>query len=64
MVPILAAWDGASGLAAAAVAGMVAVVLGYRWARVMGNEELDLLARAPVPGASRLAAVLDARSAR
>jgi O-antigen/teichoic acid export membrane protein len=64
MVPILAALDGVAGLVVAAGVGIPAVVFGYRWARVMGDDELDLLARVPVPGAARLAAVLNARATR
>ena len=61
MVPILAGVGGAVGLLIASAAGVVAVVLGYRWARVLGSEELALLTALPVPGAARMAAVLDAR---
>ncbi len=61
MVPILAGVGGAVGLLLASVVGVVAVVLGYRWARVFGPEELELLTALPVPGAARIASVLDGR---
>lgn len=61
MVPILSGVGGALGLLIASAVGVVAVVAGYRWARVFGPEELELLAALPVPGAARIASVLDAR---
>ncbi len=62
MVPILAALPGATGLAAAAVAGVFAVTAGYRLARVFGAEELELLHALPLPGATWIASLLGARA--
>jgi O-antigen/teichoic acid export membrane protein len=62
MVPILAGLEGVVGLLAASAAGVVAIVAGYRCARVLGSEELALVAALPVPGAARVAAALGARA--
>jgi O-antigen/teichoic acid export membrane protein len=50
MLPLLAAVPGALGLTAAAVAGVGAIALGYRVARVVGPEEVSILRRVPAPG--------------
>ncbi|HEU4929312.1 MAG TPA: oligosaccharide flippase family protein, partial [Candidatus Krumholzibacteria bacterium] len=52
MVPVLVAVPGVAGLAAAAVVGALGVALGYRMARVVGPEELNILRRVPAPGMS------------
>jgi O-antigen/teichoic acid export membrane protein len=64
MVPVLAAWRGVPGMVAAACAGAVALVIGYRWAHVLGPEETDMLDKLPVPGASVAAALLGAPGSR
>ncbi len=63
MVPILALWGGALGLAVAALVGTVGVVLGYRFGRVLGVDELTLIARLPVPGSARVAVLLGSHPA-
>ncbi len=55
MVPVLVVVPGAVGLAAAAVVGAAGVMIGYRTARVLGPEELDILRRVPAPGMSSVA---------
>ncbi|HXV13735.1 MAG TPA: oligosaccharide flippase family protein [Candidatus Krumholzibacteria bacterium] len=64
MAPVLAVWDGAVGLLVAACAGAIACVIGYRWARVLGDEEIDSLSKLPVPGASAAAALLGATGSK
>ncbi len=58
MAPVLAVWPGVVGLAAAAAAGAGALVIGYRWARVLGDDEAEMLRGLPVPGAARVADLL------
>ncbi len=61
MVPILWAWDGALGLAVAVLAGGTAILLGYRVGRVVSAEDAGTLASLPVPGVSRIVALLCVR---
>jgi hypothetical protein len=64
MVPILALWGGAGGLIIAAIAGIVALALGYRWLGVLGPDETGMLAALPLPGARKMAAILAPRASR
>lgn len=64
MAPVLSLWTGGAGLLAAACVGAVAVVIGYRWARVLGEDEIDMIARLPVPGAAAVVALLAAPGTR
>ena len=64
MVPVLAILPGAWGLMAASVVGCAAILAGYRSLRVLGEGELALLMKLPVPGAARVAALLDPAGAR
>lgn len=64
MVPVLAIVDGAVGLVGAALVGCVGMFVGYRALRVLGVEEIALLKKLPVPGAARVADLLDSMSAK
>jgi len=58
MVPILWVWDGAWGLAVAVLVGGMAILFGYRVARVVNAEDAATLGSLPVPGVSRVVDLL------
>jgi O-antigen/teichoic acid export membrane protein len=64
MVPLLVVIDGAAGLFVAAIVGAAAMIAGYRWARVLGADEIRMLVTMPVPWAARVAALLDATGSK
>jgi hypothetical protein len=40
------------------------MIAGYRWARVLGADEIRMLVTMPVPWAARVAALLDATGSK
>jgi len=63
-LPLLVVIDGAAGLFVAAIVGAAAMIAGYRWARVLGADEIRMLVTMPVPWAARVAALLDATGSK